>query len=100
MVLKSYEEDIEKALNEFTEKRALIGDEIVKIRDESKRALDVMFNNLVEKLQAESERTDATIEDRIREMKKYINCLKEIDVYLTRAKSVLELTKDIGVRAF
>lgn len=88
MVPKDFEENIERTLDEFAEKRALIGDEIIKVKDVAKRMIDEMFNNLLEKLQAESVKTDATIEERIREMRKYLTSLKEIEAYLNRARSV------------
>lgn len=101
MVSKNYEENIEKSLDEFTEKRCLIGDEIIKIRDSAKRLLDEMFNNLMEKLSAESNKTDATIDERIREMKKYINNIKEMETYLHKAKSVFDASDSGGfVRTF
>lgn len=101
MVAKNYEENMQRTVDEFTERRNQISDEIVKIRDVAKRMLDEIFNNLFEKLQDESCKIDEAIDERILDIKKSLNALKEIESYLERARSVFSMTADASyVRAF
>jgi hypothetical protein len=85
---KNYEEKIEQRLNLIGETRDIFSEEILKLRNGLNKVLDNIFARYSNEVEANAEKTDSLIGDRLGEVKKYIGALKEMEAYLERTNQI------------
>lgn len=83
-------EKFEKRIQEFERKRELFEREMMKIRDELKRTIDTLFDDVIKAVEPHTEETDLIVEGCIKDFKKLFNRKKELNMIKEKLSPVLE----------
>lgn len=83
-------ERFEKRLQEFEHKREIFEREMIKIRDELKKIVDTLFDDVIKAVEPHTQQTDLIVDNCIQEFKKLFNRKRELNMIRDKLSPVLE----------
>lgn len=87
-------EKLERQLQEFSDKRDLIGRELMKTKEEMKQIIDNIFDDLFKEVSARVDQVDTVIEASIKEFKSLMARKKELDSLKEKFHPIIQIIQE------